>query len=228
MTYSGQLMLVACVATARMLFRQNDRVWADAGPAGAPRRAGDDAHPQRLGRRVRRHRPAVPDAGLPLARAAPGRGRVFIAFAPAQLTDRLYSSFRLDKLRQDSAETQASVQSNRDRVAMMQSGLRIIKDHPLTGVGPDMVIQVYPHYRQPGRGQPAEPAPAQRAAADRGGARPAGARALAVVHRRAGARLHRQAEDDGDPVARRRRRSPRSWRCWRPGCSNTTSATPSS
>jgi O-antigen ligase len=32
---------------------------------------------------------------------------------------------------------------------MIRSGLRIIKDDPLTGVGPDMVIQVYPHYRDP-------------------------------------------------------------------------------
>ena len=32
---------------------------------------------------------------------------------------------------------------------MIRSGLHIIKDDPLTGVGPDMVIQVYPHYRDP-------------------------------------------------------------------------------
>ena len=32
---------------------------------------------------------------------------------------------------------------------MVRSGLHIIKDDPLTGVGPDMVIQVYPHYRDP-------------------------------------------------------------------------------
>ena len=62
--------------------------------------------------------------------------------------------------------------------------MRIIKDHPLTGVGPDMVIQVYPHYRDTTARQPAEPAPAQRAAADRGRARPAGAGGVAVVHRR--------------------------------------------
>jgi len=30
---------------------------------------------------------------------------------------------------------------------MMKSGWRIVKDDPLTGVGPDMIIQVYPHYR---------------------------------------------------------------------------------
>ena len=32
---------------------------------------------------------------------------------------------------------------------MIKSGFRIIKDYPLTGVGPDMVIQVYPGYREP-------------------------------------------------------------------------------
>ena len=30
---------------------------------------------------------------------------------------------------------------------MAKTGLHIIKDYPLTGVGPDMVIQVYPVYR---------------------------------------------------------------------------------
>jgi putative inorganic carbon (hco3(-)) transporter len=33
---------------------------------------------------------------------------------------------------------------------MVQSGVRIIRDHPLTGVGPDVVRQVYPQYRRPG------------------------------------------------------------------------------
>ena len=74
---------------------------------------------------------------------------VFIAVAPAPLTDRLYSTFRLNTFRHDSATTEASLQSNRDRLAMIRSGLHIIKDDPLTGVGPDMVIQVYPHYRDP-------------------------------------------------------------------------------
>ena len=54
---------------------------------------------------------------------------------PAGLTARLYSTFSLTD------------PSNVDRVAMMKSGFHIIKDDPLTGVGPDMIIQVYPHYR---------------------------------------------------------------------------------
>ena len=74
---------------------------------------------------------------------------MFIAVAPAPLADRLYSTFRLNTFRHDSATTEASLQSNRDRLAMIRSGLHIIKDDPLTGVGPDMVIQVYPHYRDP-------------------------------------------------------------------------------
>jgi O-antigen ligase len=32
---------------------------------------------------------------------------------------------------------------------MIRSGFRIVRDHPMTGVGPDMIIQVYPHYRDP-------------------------------------------------------------------------------
>jgi O-antigen ligase len=62
---------------------------------------------------------------------------LFLAFAPTPLSDRLYSTFSLTD------------PSNRDRVAMMKSGLHIIKDHPFTGVGPDAVRLVYPHYRDP-------------------------------------------------------------------------------
>jgi O-antigen ligase len=60
---------------------------------------------------------------------------VFLIVAPSGLQERLYSTFSLTD------------RSNVDRVAMMKSGWRIIKDDPLTGVGPDMIIQVYPHYR---------------------------------------------------------------------------------
>jgi putative inorganic carbon (HCO3(-)) transporter len=80
---------------------------------------------------------------LPVAAA------IFIAFAPTQMTDRLYSSFRITHLRHDTAATEASLLSNRDRLAMIRTGFRIIKKDPLTGVGPDMVIKVYAQYRDP-------------------------------------------------------------------------------
>ena len=60
---------------------------------------------------------------------------LFIVLAPPNLSTRIYSTFSLTD------------PSNADRVAMMKSGVRIIKDHPLTGVGPDMIIEVYPDYR---------------------------------------------------------------------------------
>jgi putative inorganic carbon (hco3(-)) transporter len=39
--------------------------------------------------------------------------------------------------------------SNRDRLQMLRSGWEIIKDYPLTGVGIDMIKNVYPEYRSP-------------------------------------------------------------------------------
>jgi O-antigen ligase len=39
--------------------------------------------------------------------------------------------------------------TTRDRIAMTKSGLRMVRDHPLLGVGPDMVKRLYPRYRDP-------------------------------------------------------------------------------
>jgi O-antigen ligase len=149
MTYSGQLMLVACVATARVLFRKDDRLWtALVMPALVAALAATLSRNAWVG--------AGAGIGLlfiirdfrlfalvPVALAA------FIAFAPTQMTDRLYSAFRVNPLRHDTAATEASLLSNRDRLAMIRTGFRIIKDDPLTGVGPDMVVKVYAGYRDP-------------------------------------------------------------------------------
>jgi len=149
MTYSGQLMLIACVAAARVLFRKDDRLWTVlVMPALVAALAATLSRNAWVG--------ACAGIGLlfiirdfrlfallPVALAA------FIAFAPSQMSDRLYSSFRLKHLRHDTAATEASLLSNRDRLAMARTGLRIIKKDPLTGVGPDMVIKVYAYYRDP-------------------------------------------------------------------------------
>jgi len=135
MTYSGLIMLVACVATARVMFRPQDRLWAALiMPAVLVALALTFSRNAWVGA----------CAGISLlfvlrdfrlVAIVPVAAALFLAFAPAQIADRLYSTFRL------------SDPTNIDRVAMLKSGLRIIKDDPLTGVGPDMVIQVYPHYR---------------------------------------------------------------------------------
>ncbi len=148
MTYSGVIMLVACTAAARVMFRQEDRVWsAIVMPALLVA----------LALTLSRNAWVGACAGIGtllllrdfrLIGLLPVAVGVFIALAPATMTDRLYSTFSLETLRQ-SDTSQATVQSNRDRIAMIRSGFRMVRDYPLTGVGPDMVIQVYPHYRDP-------------------------------------------------------------------------------
>jgi len=149
MTYSGQLMLVACTATARILFRKDDRLWAAlVMPALVAALAATLTRNVWIG--------ACAGIGLlflirdfRLIAIVPVLAALFFALAPPQLTERFYSSFRFKSVRHDSATVEASVLTNRDRIAMLKSGWKIIKDDPLTGVGPDMVVRVYPHYRDP-------------------------------------------------------------------------------
>lgn len=145
MTYSGTLMLVTCAAVARLLYDSRDRAWAAvAMPA------------------------LVTSLALTLTRSAwvgvfAGAGTLFllkdrrlvgvlplvvavvVALAPASVTDRVYSMFD----RNDP--------TGRDRLAMLVAGRAMIDDFPLTGVGPDMVQQVYPRYRVPWAVQPSNP-----------------------------------------------------------------------
>jgi O-antigen ligase len=147
MTYSGQLMLVACLAVARVLFAHRERTWAMlvlpalvvALATTASRNAWVGACTGIALLLLMRD--------LRLIGLLPVVAAVFIALAPAQLTDRFYAMFQVRDDTQQTAATEASVRSNRDRVAMIRSGIRMVQDHPLTGVGPDMVMEVYPVYR---------------------------------------------------------------------------------
>lgn len=147
MTYSGQLMLVACVAAARIMFRRQDRVWPMLVlPALLVALATTLSRNAWVG--------ACAGIGLlflmrdfRLFAIVPVLAALFFAFAPSQISDRLWSTFQVNNQYRQTETTEASVHSNRDRIAMVRSGIRIIKDRPLTGVGPDMLIQVYPVYR---------------------------------------------------------------------------------
>lgn len=135
MTYSGLLMLVTCAAVARIMFAQHHRAWAALVlPALVLALAFTFTRSAWVG--------ACVGVGilfllrdfrliglLPIALGA------FLVLAPPNLTARLYSTFSLTD------------PSNVDRVAMMKSGWRMVQKDPLTGVGPDMVIQVYPTIR---------------------------------------------------------------------------------
>jgi O-antigen ligase len=135
MTYSGLLMLVACAAVARIMFARSNRTWAALVlPALVLALAFTFTRSAWVG--------ACVGIGLLFLRRdfrlialLPVAFGLFLAVAPPNLTSRLYSTFSLTD------------PSNVDRMAMLRSGIRIIKDRPLTGVGPSMIIQVYPHYR---------------------------------------------------------------------------------
>jgi O-antigen ligase len=145
MTYSGVLMLVACTAAARIMFRKHDRTWASlVMPALLVAIALTMSRNAWVGVCV--------GIGLllllrdfRLVALLPVAAAIFLVLAPAQLTERLYSTFSLKD------------PTNRDRIAMMKTGVRIIKDYPLTGVGPDRIRLVYAEYRDPSAVRPLNP-----------------------------------------------------------------------
>jgi O-antigen ligase len=144
MTYSGVLMLVACAAAARLVYRRDgtqlfggSRTWtALVMPAMVVALVLTFTRSAWVGTAaglgvllVLKDRRLL--AALPLTVA------LVILLAPASVTARMYSMFDVND------------PSNRDRVAMLESGVEIVRDHPITGVGPDMVKKVYAEYRQP-------------------------------------------------------------------------------
>jgi len=62
---------------------------------------------------------------------------VFVILMPMNLFGRLVSTF----------DTRQS--SNLDRIRMVEAGVEMIRDHPLLGVGPANIKEVYPLYRRP-------------------------------------------------------------------------------
>jgi len=135
MTYSGVLMLVICATVARLLFREKEWLWpAVAIPAlfvalGAT-----------LSRNVWIGTAVAITALLAMRRrvlliALPLVIIVAAAIAPGSVRERAASIFDRQQA------------SNRDRVAMLKAGVAMIKDHPLFGVGMNMVPKVYLQYR---------------------------------------------------------------------------------
>jgi O-antigen ligase len=135
MTYSGLLMLVICAALARVLFAPKDRIWAAlVMPALAVAVVVTFTRSAWIGASVaaallfslRDYR---------LLALLPVAGVVFFLVAPPAVTARFDSMFNM------------SDPTNRDRVAMFSAGRDMVRAHPLTGVGPQMVERVYPEYR---------------------------------------------------------------------------------
>lgn len=129
MTYSGMLMLVVTAAAAQLIYREREWVWpAVAVPALLVALA------------VTLSRNAWVGAVLGLAVLLMLRRPKLVIVLPVLVTaamlvgpvrDRAKSMFDPENV------------TNRDRVSMLKSGVAMIRDHWLVGVGPNMVPKVY-------------------------------------------------------------------------------------
>jgi O-antigen ligase len=145
MTYSGTLMLVLCVAVARLVFGSRERTWpALVMPALVVALAVSLGRNAWVG--------ALVAAGILLAlrdfrliALLPLAVAVVFALAPDSVTNRMMSMFDLRD------------PSNQDRLAMLEAGAGMVRDHPLTGVGPAMIQPVYEQYRPDYAVQPVNP-----------------------------------------------------------------------
>jgi O-antigen ligase len=137
MTYSGTLMLVIGVAAARIVFGTRERLWpALVMPALIVALTLTFTRSAWVGVCVGVSLLFILK-DFRLTGLIPVVIALLFALAPDRITDRIMSVFDLRD------------PSSRDRVAMAQTGAEMIKDHPLTGVGPNMVERLYTQYRDP-------------------------------------------------------------------------------
>ncbi len=137
MTYSGTLMLVIGVAASRLVFGARDRTWpALVMPALVVALSLTLTRSAWVGACV-----AVGVLfilkDLRLLGLLPVVVALFFAFAPDSVTNRMVSMFDLRD------------PTNRDRLAMARTGTAMVRDFPLTGVGPNMIPKLYTQYRDP-------------------------------------------------------------------------------
>jgi O-antigen ligase len=137
MTYSGTLMLVIGVAASRLVFGARDRTWpALVMPALVVALSLTLTRSAWVGACV-----AVGVLfilkDLRLLGLLPVIAALLFAFAPDSVTNRMVSMFDLRD------------PSNRDRLAMARTGMAMMRDFPLTGVGPAMIPKLYTQYRDP-------------------------------------------------------------------------------
>jgi O-antigen ligase len=135
MTFSGLVMLVLCLALARLLFGKRDRLWAAlVMPALAVAVTVTFTRSATVGACLAAAL-LLSLKDLRLLAALPVAAALFLALAGPDLTSRFASIFDLNN------------PTNRDRVAMLKEGGRMIRAHPLVGVGPNMVQTRYAEFR---------------------------------------------------------------------------------
>jgi O-antigen ligase len=134
MTYSGLVMLVTCAAAARILFSK-ERVWPLLMmPALLAALALTFTRSAWIGTCAGIAFLFLLKGDLRLIAVLPMVAALFLVLAPPQITNRFYSMF--------DAKDPTSV----DRVTMLRVGMRMVRAHPLTGVGPTLVEDRYREY----------------------------------------------------------------------------------
>jgi O-antigen ligase len=135
MTYSGLLMIVIGVAIARVIFGKSDRTWA---ALVLPALGVAVALTFTRGAAVGACAAVALLFSLKdfrLFAILPILAAIFIAIAPGQIAKRYASMFNMND------------PTVRDRRTMLHIGERMIRTHPLAGVGPNMVQRLYVEYR---------------------------------------------------------------------------------
>jgi O-antigen ligase len=135
MTYSGLLMLVITTAVARLLFAESRRTWsALVMPALIVALAVTLGRSAWIGT-IAAVATLLLMKNWRLIALLPVLVAVLFVISPQTVSDRARSIFDLND------------RSNLDRLAMLDLGTRIVKDHPVVGIGPNMVPRVYARYR---------------------------------------------------------------------------------
>ena len=137
MTFSGVLMLVTGAALARLLYVGREWVWpAIAVPALVVALFYTQTRNAMVGL-VAAVGVLMAERNWRLLLVLPVLGLVFFVTAPTAIISRVQSIGDLND------------PASRDRVAMLRSGVHMVRDNPLTGVGPNMIPVVYADYRDP-------------------------------------------------------------------------------
>ncbi len=135
MTFSGVLMLITGAALARLLYAGREWIWpAIAVPALVVALFYTYTRNAMVGL-VAAIGVLMAEKNWRLLLALPVLGLIFLVIAPSAIISRVQSIGDLTD------------PTNRDRFAMLRSGVRMVQDDPLTGVGPDSVKLVYAQYR---------------------------------------------------------------------------------
>jgi putative inorganic carbon (HCO3(-)) transporter len=136
MTYSGVLMLVTCAAVARIIFRPASITWPMiAVPALIVALVVTNTRNAWIGTFL-----AVclllAIRNWKLVLVAPVIAVVALVLAPGQVQDRARTMLN------------PTDPASRDRIVMWKIGRDMIRDHPVFGMGPEMIQRDYPRYRQ--------------------------------------------------------------------------------